>query len=205
MTRSGAHGVFAEGVRALLGVQVGHVAPLAVGDRRVMSGIRKTPVTGRVPVARLGLDGDEQADLSVHGGLAKAVYAYPIEHYAFWQARRRANGLPDDLAYGTFGENLTILGLLEADLFVGDVLRFPDCELRVTQPRRPCYKFAAVMADPQVVRVMVQTGYCGFYLAVDRPGLLEAGQSFDLVAGPRETRLMALFPSVRGSSGEPAA
>ena len=194
MTRSGAHGVFAEGVRALLGVQVGRVAPLAVGDRRVMSGIRKTPVTGRVPVARLGLDGDEQADLSVHGGLAKAVYAYPIEHYAFWQARRRANGLPDDLAYGTFGENLTILGLLEADLFVGDVLRFPDCELRVTQPRRPCYKFAAVMADPQVVRVMVQTGYCGFYLAVDRPGLIAAGQAFQLVAGPRTTPLMTLFP-----------
>ena len=109
------------------------------------------------------------------------------------------------MPYGTFGENLAIQGLLEADLFVGDVLRFPDCELRVTQPRRPCYKFAAVMADPQVVRVMVQTGYCGFYLAVDRTGHLEAGQSFDLVAGPRETRLMALFPSVRGSSGEPAA
>jgi MOSC domain-containing protein YiiM len=197
--------VFAEGVRALLGVQVGRVAPLAVGDRQVMSGIRKTPVTGPVAVARLGLDGDEQADLSVHGGLAKAVYAYPIEHYAFWQARRRANGLPDELPYGTFGENLTIQGLLEADLCVGDVLRFPNCELRVTQPRRPCYKLAAVMADPQVVRVMVQTGYCGFYLAVDRPGHLEAGQSFDLVTGPRETRLMALFPSVRGSSGEPAA
>lgn len=176
-------------------MQVGRVAPLAVGDRQVMSGIRKTPVTGPVTVARLGLEGDEQADLTVHGGLAKAVYAYPFEHYEHWLAVRRARGLPGELPPGTFGENLTIQGLLEAQLFVGDVLKFHGCELRVTQPRRPCYKFAAVMDDPQAARTMVQTGFSGFYLAVDRPGHLEVGQSFELVAGPRQTPLMAL---VRG-------
>ena len=182
----------------LLGVQVGRIASLPVGDRHVMSGIDKRAVAGPVAVVPLGLVGDEQADLTVHGGLSKAVYAYPIEHYGFWRTQRGALGLSDELPFGSLGENLTIQGLLESELFVGDTLRFPDCELRVTQPRRPCAKFVAFMRDPQAARKMVQTGYCGFYLAVDRPGRLEAGQSFDRVAGPRQTPLMALFPSPRG-------
>ncbi len=182
-------------LRQVVGVQVGRVAPLSVGDERVMSGIRKRAVTGPVAVETLGLSGDEQADLTVHGGLAKAVYAYPIEHYEFWRDRRRALGLRDELPNGSLGENLTVQGLIEAELFVGDILKLPDCELRVTQPRKPCAKFTTTMGDLQAARAMIQTGYCGFYLAVDRPGRLEAGQSFELVLGPRQTPLMALFPS----------
>jgi MOSC domain-containing protein YiiM len=108
----------------LLSVQVGRVAPLSIGDQRVMSGIRKRAVAGPVAVEALGLAGDEQADLTVHGGLAKAVYAYPTEHYGFWRERRRTLGLADDLPNGSLGENLTVQGLLESELFVGDVLRF---------------------------------------------------------------------------------
>lgn len=178
----------------LLGVQVGPAAPLAAGEREVMSGIHKRPVTGPVAVSALGLAGDEQADLTVHGGLSKAVYAYPIEHYAYWREQRRALGLEEQLPYGSLGENLTVQGVLEAELFVGDALRFPDCELRVTQPRKPCYKFAAFFGDPLAPKKMVQSGYCGFYLAVDRPGRIEAGQTFELEPGPRQTPLMALFP-----------
>ena len=110
--------------------------------------------------------------------------------------RRRALVLPDELSNGSLGENLTVQCLLESELFVGDILKLPDCELRITQPRKPCAKFAAVMGDPQAARAMIQTGYCGFYLAVERPGRLAAGQSIELVPGPRETPLMALFPSV---------
>ena len=178
----------------LLGAQVGPVAALAAGEREVMSGIHKRPVTGPVAVNALGLAGDEQADLTVHGGLSKAVYGYPVEHYAYWREQRRVLGLADDLPYGSLGENLTVQGVLEAELFVGDVLRFPHCELRVTQPRKPCYKFAAFFGDPLAPKKMVQTGYCGFYFAVDRPGSIEVGQAFELVAGPRQTPLMALFP-----------
>lgn len=176
----------------LLSVQVGRVEPLTVGDLSVMSGIRKRAVAGSVAVAALGLVGDEQADPTVHGGLAKAVYAYPIEHYGFWRDRCRTLGLSGELPNGSLGENLTVQGLLESELFVGDVLRFPDCELRVTQPRKPCHKFAAVMGDPQAARAMIQSGHCGFYLAVDRPGSLESGQTCELVAGPRKMPLMAL-------------
>jgi MOSC domain-containing protein YiiM len=182
----------------LLGVQVGPAVPLQAGERVVISGIHKRPAAGPVVVGTLGLAGDEQADLTVHGGLSKAVYGYPIEHYAYWREQRRSLGLADDLPYGSLGENLTVQGVLESGLFVGDVLRFPDCELRVTQPRKPCYKFAAFFGDPLAPKKMVQTGYCGFYFAVDRPGRIEAGQSFELIAGPRETPLMTLFPKASG-------
>lgn len=179
----------------LLGVQVGKAEPLQAGDRSVLSGIRKSSVTGQVAVQALGLAGDEQADLTVHGGLSKAVYAYPIEHYDFWREQRRALGLSTELPFGSLGENLTTEGLLEQSLYVGDKLRFPDCVLRVTQPRKPCFKFVAVMGDPQAARKMVQTGFCGFYLAVVTPGSIAAGQSFELIEGPLETTLMTLFPS----------
>jgi MOSC domain-containing protein YiiM len=105
-----------------------------------------------------------------------------------WRDRRRALGLSDELPTGSLGENLTAEGLLESELFVGDVLRFPDCERRVMQSRKPCNKFAAVMGDPQAGRAMIQSGHCGFYLAGGRPGSLEAGQSFELVAGPTSPR-----------------
>jgi MOSC domain-containing protein YiiM len=185
----------------LLGLQVGGVAPLTAGDRVVMSGIHKRSVAGPVAVGRLGLAGDEQADPTVHGGLAKAVYAYPSEHYEFWRTQRRALGLAADLPFGSLGENLTVQGVLETSLYVDDTLRFADCDLRVTEPRRPCYKFAAFFGDPQAPRKMVQTGFSGFYLAVERPGLLEVGEAFELVPGPRATPLMALFPSPRRGTG----
>ncbi len=176
----------------VLGVQVGKVAPLQVGDREVMSGIRKRAVSGIVGVTSLGLAGDEQADLTVHGGLAKAVYAYPVEHYEYWRVQRRALGLADDLPYGSMGENLTLTGVLEEALHVGDLLRLPHCVLRVTQPRSPCHKFVAAFGDREAGRKMIQTGFRGFYLAVDAAGHVEAGQEIELVPGPRETRLASL-------------
>ena len=101
----------------------------------------------------------------------------------FWRERKRAWGLPDELPFGSLGENLTISGLLEESLYVGDVLDLPDCSLRVTQPRFPCYKFTAVMGRVQAARSMMRSGFSGFYLAVDRPGTLAAGQSFTADAG----------------------
>ena len=163
--------------------------------RTVLSGIGKRPVEGTVAVGKLGLAGDEQADLTVHGGLTKAVYAYPVEHYGYWREQQQLIGRsPEALQYGALGENLTISGLLEQDAYVGDVLRFPDCVLRVTEPRKPCFKFVAATGDRQAARKMIETRYCGMYLAVDQPGTICAGQTFDIVPGRRETPLLALFP-----------
>jgi MOSC domain-containing protein YiiM len=154
-------------------VNVGRPRELAVGDRAVLSGIVKRPVDGRVRVGLTNLAGDEQADLSVHGGPDKAVYAYPAEHYDRWRSELRR----DDLSPGWFGENLTTEGLLEDDVAVGDVLRIGSALLEVSQPRVPCFKLAARMDDPAFARPFLKSGRVGFYLRVLEQGELGAGDA----------------------------
>jgi MOSC domain-containing protein YiiM len=177
----------------ILSIQVGSAKPMKIGERKVLSAIHKTPIEGQVKVNRLGLEGDEQADLTVHGGLSKAIYAYPSEHYSYWSEQKAALDLVADLPFGSMGENLTLSGLLEKELFVGDALHFPDCVLHVTQPRQPCFKFNAVMGDKLAAKKMAQTGFCGFYLSVVAGGSLRPGDSFKLVAGKRQTLIHSLF------------
>ncbi len=180
----------------LLGIQTAQARHLQIDGRSILSAIHKQPQAGAVAVQPLGLQGDEQADLSVHGGLDKAVYAYPSEHYPFWQAERAQAGVAQEdarLAFGSMGENLSLAGVLEADVWVGDVLRFAHCELRVTQPREPCFKFNAVMGYTGAVRAMAKSGFCGFYLAVNQSGELLAGESFELVSGPRRLSIPQAF------------
>jgi len=180
----------------LLSVQVGQARRVNIHGRAVLTAFHKQAVTGKVPVQPLGLQGDEQADPSVHGGLDKAVYAYPSEHYPFWQAQRAAAGLTgidDALPWGSLGENLTLAGVLERDVWVGDILRFANCALRVTQPREPCFKFTAAIGLPTAARLMAQHACCGFYLAVEVPGTLAAGEPFELVAGPRRLDIVQMF------------
>lgn len=180
----------------LLSLNVGVLQPLTVGGRSVLSGIAKRPREGPVAVRALGLDGDEQADPTVHGGVAKAVYAYPCEHHRFWQTVRAQAGVAawgEALPPGLFGENLTTEGLLENQVWIGDVLRFPDCDLAVSEPRFPCDKFNAVMGFPHAAKLMTQSAWCGWYLAVRVPGTIEAGQDFTVVPGPREVGIAELF------------
>jgi len=172
-------------------ISVGPAAPLTtLGGRSVLSGIAKTPVPGPVAVRPLGLQGDEQADLEAHGGLRKAVYAYPQEHLPFWVAQRREHGVaPFDapLAPGFIGENLLLSGLLEEALWIGDTLHFDgsDCVLRVTWPREPCYKLGAVMGFARAAQVMARSGKTGFYMAVDQVGSLRAGMVITVTPGQR--------------------
>ena len=175
-------------------VNLGTARLIRMGGRSVLSGIGKTAVSGPVTVQRLGLAGDEQADLSIHGGLDKAVYAYPAEHYAFWQAERQARGVSlfdEPLPPGFMGENLTVRGLLEHEVFVGDRLHFPDCVLRIAAPREPCFKFTTVMGFALAGRAMAQAGCCGYYLSVVEPGSLCAGQQAWLEPGQRGLSIQA--------------
>jgi MOSC domain-containing protein YiiM len=177
---------------ALCSVNLGRAQPLLAGGRKVLSGIGKRAVDGPVAVGRMGLVAnglaDEVADLSVHGGLDKAVYAYPQEHYTFWQAARRTHGISlfdEALPAGFMGENLTVSGLLEHQVYVGDVLQFAQVALRVAAPREPCFKFNAVMGFAQAAKLMVTERRCGWYLSVDTPGTLTAGEAFALLPGQR--------------------
>jgi MOSC domain-containing protein YiiM len=180
----------------LLSVNLGAAINIASAERPVMSAIGKRAAKGAHMLRSTGLVGDEQADLTVHGGQDKALYAYPHEHYALWQSMRTQALRPsadEPLPMGAFGENLTLSGVLENALWVGDQLRFPNCVLVVSQPRLPCFKFNINMGFSHAVKMMVQSGTCGFYLSVLEGTSLEAGQTFNVKAGPRELSIPELF------------
>ena len=164
----------------LLSVQTGHTAPL--GPEEVPSAFVKTARQGPVAVMRLGLDGDEQADLSVHGGPEKAVYAYADLHYPQW-----AEQFPDLASHfhgGAMGENLTVSGLEESDICVGDVHQAGSALLQVCQPRQPCFKFALRHNNKYLPKAMVRNGFSGWYYRVLRVGELEAGDKLILQDRP---------------------
>jgi MOSC domain-containing protein YiiM len=148
----------------------------------VPSAFRKQRVEGAVQVGTLGLAGDEQADLTVHGGPEKAVYAYSKEHYAAWSGEFPEHR--DKLIAGAFGENLTVAGMLERDLCVGDVHRIGSALLQVCQPRQPCFKLALSFADPRMLRAMVRSGRAGWYYRVVENGQIQAGDVIQLEERP---------------------
>jgi MOSC domain-containing protein YiiM len=161
----------------VLSVNVGRPQDIEWRTETLQTAIYKAPVSGSVAVARLNIAGDQQADLSVHGGPEKAVYAYPSEHYAFWREKLPGVALP----WGSFGENLTIEGLLETAVRVGDVLRIGTTELVVTQPRMPCFKLNVRFQRPDMVKRFMRSGRSGFYYAVLKEGHVGAGDPIDLV------------------------
>ena len=144
----------------------------------VATGIFKEPVPGPVMLRTLNLDGDRQADLTVHGGISKAVYAYPLEHYEFWRRE-----LPEmELPYGMFGENFTTTGLLEDEVNVGDRFRVGQAELMVTEPRLPCYKLGIKFGRADIIRKFLQSRRTGFYFAVLKEGQVQAGDALELLS-----------------------
>ena len=161
----------------LVAASVGGPREMSWQGRTILTSIFKTPVSGRVRVGRLGLDGDEQTDLSVHGGPDQAVYAYPSEHYAAWRVE-----LPEaDLPWGAFGENFSTEGLLEGDVRIGDTFRIGTAMFYVTRPRFPCYKLGARFGRTDMVRLFQQSGRSGFYLAVMREGEVGAGDPIERI------------------------
>ena len=180
----------------LLSLNVARASAVQINGRRVMTAIAKRAVDGRRAVLPLGVEGDEQADLSVHGGPSKAVYAYPSEHYAFWRTVRAQAGVSlwdEPLPPGSLGENLTVAGVQENAVWIGDLFRFPDCVLAVSEPRYPCFKLAAAMGFKHAAKLMAQSGWCGWYFAVREAGTIASGETFELMPGPREVGIAELF------------
>jgi MOSC domain-containing protein YiiM len=161
----------------LLSVNVGLPRELEWNGKIIRTSIFKQPVTGRVRVARLNVEGDQQSDLTVHGGPEKAVYAYPSEHYPFWRGELARM----DLAWGVFGENFTTAGLLEETLHIGDRVRIGSAEFVVTQPRMPCFKLGIRFNRSDMVKRFLRSGLTGFYFAVLKEGEVGAGDSIELL------------------------
>lgn len=161
----------------VVSLQVGLPREVQWRGRRVRTGIFKEPVEGPVMLRRLNLDGDRQADLTVHGGLTKAAYAYPSEHYEFWRGELPAMELPS----GMFGENFTTEGMLEGEVNVGDRFRIGGAEVVVTGPRVPCYKLAVKFGRADILKRFLLSRRSGFYFAVLREGLVKAGDAIERV------------------------
>jgi len=159
----------------LLSIQVGLPRKVQWQGRTVTTGIFKERVEGPVMLRTLHLDGDGQADLSVHGGPTKAVYVYPVEHYQRW--RREFPRM--DLPHGMFGENFTIEGLLESEVNIGDRFRIGSAEVMATAPRLPCYKLGIKFGRPDILKKLLATRYTGFYCAVLREGEVRAGDKIE--------------------------
>jgi MOSC domain-containing protein YiiM len=164
----------------IISIHVGKVAPL--GDEGVPSAFVKQATAGPVAVTTLGLAGDQQADLRVHGGPDKAVYAYAAFHYSAW--RREYPQHEKLLVPGGLGENLAIENMVEADLCVGDVHSIGTARLQVCQPRQPCFKFALRFNDEELPKAMVRNGRAGWYYRVLRPGVISADDQVAMVDRP---------------------
>ena len=175
----------------ILSVNVGQPRELQLDGRVVVTSIFKAPVQGRLCVRKHNIQGDRQADLRVHGGPNKAVYAYPSEHYTYWNLQ-----LPGaELGWGAFGENLTLLGLTEEDAQIGDRYQVGSSVLEVTQPRMPCFKLNLRFKRSDMVKRFWASGYSGIYFAVHREGELESGDKIRLLH--READSLSIADVVR--------
>jgi MOSC domain-containing protein YiiM len=160
----------------LLAVFAGKPQTISIDGRETSTAIYKSPVTGPVMVRTLNIDGDQQGDLTVHGGVDKAVYCYPVEHYDTWSAE-----LKRALDRGTFGENLTVSGFLEDTMHIDDVIELGSATLQVSQPRYPCYKLGHKMGDQRFIKRFQQSERSGFYCRVLQEGMIEAGDTMRVV------------------------
>jgi len=162
--------------------------------QEIRSAIIKSPMSALsepnpVMAHHLGIDGDEQANLKVHGGIEKAIYAYPLEHYAFWKdclVKENRLHLGQELQHGSFGENLTTEGFVEAEVYIGDIWQIDKTVMQVTEFREPCFKFNIKMNYSGAAKIMVQSGYSGWYLKVIEPGMIMAGSQIKVKPGPRK-------------------
>lgn len=162
----------------VISINVGLPREVETQGEIVLTSIFKAPVSGRVRVRHMNLDGDRQSDLSVHGGAQKAVYVYPSGHYAFWRGELPKAELP----WGAFGENVTAEGLREDATYVGDRFRIGSAEFMVTQPRMPCFKLGIRFGRPDMVKRFLQSGRSGFYLSVSQEGDIGAGDPITLIS-----------------------
>lgn len=181
----------------VLSLNVGLPREVPWQGKLVTTGIFKEPVNERLMLGTLNLNGDGQADLKVHGGVTKAVYAYPAEHYTYW--RTEFPGV--DLQWGMFGENFTTEGLLEESVFIGDRFGIGDAEVVVTEPRMPCYKLGLKFGDPGIIKRFLASRRSGFYFAVVREGMVGAGDAVRRISREQQeisvadiTRLYAFEP-----------
>jgi MOSC domain-containing protein YiiM len=188
----------------IISVNVGRPRLVVSNEQPVSTGIYKTPIENHVMLRTLNLDGDGQADLSVHGGPSKAAYAYPAEHYRFWRDELPGMELP----WGMFGENFTTEGLEESTVNIGDRFRIGSAEVMVTEPRLPCYKLGIKFGRTDIIKRFLVSGRTGFYFSVQREGEVGAGDEIGLIGRDENNITVAdihrLYVRGKGDNSDPA-
>jgi MOSC domain-containing protein YiiM len=183
----------------LVSVNVGQPREVETPRGVVLTSIFKTPVSGRIAARGHNLEGDRQADLTVHGGPGKAIYVYPAEHYSPWKAELRGM----ELAFGHFGENLTTEGFQEEEVHIGDRYRIGSVIVEVTQPRMPCYKLALRFGLPDMVKRFWQSGRSGIYLTIVEEGELGSGDTVEQIsADPNRVSVADVVQLFKGTSND---
>ena len=189
----------------LISLNVGLPREVPWHNTVVTTGIFKQPVSGRLALRKLNLDGDRQADLRVHGGEYKAVYCYPVEHYAYWKKELPGHDLP----FAVFGENFTTQGLLEDSVHLGDRFAVGSAEVVVTQPRLPCYKLGVRFGSDEMVKRFLSSARTGFYLAVTREGEVGAGDEISLLSRDPSvvpvSEITRLYVAIHAAPGKAAS
>ena len=183
----------------IVSVNVGMPREVVWQGMTAQTGIFKEPVAGPVTINKLNLAGDKQADLTVHGGPAKAIYAYPAEHYEYWRQE-----VPDvSFPWGKFGENLTTEGLQEDTLYIGDRVGAGSAILMVTQPRMPCYKLALRFERDDMIKRFLKSGRSGFYFSVIEPGEVSAGSKVEILSrDPNRVTVAEIVRLYLGQTGD---
>lgn len=187
----------------IISVNVGLPRLVVSNKQTVSTGIYKTPIENRVMLRTLNLDGDRQADLTVHGGPSKAAYAYPAEHYSYWRDELPGMELP----WGMFGENFTTEGLNESTVNIGDRFRVGSAEVMVTEPRLPCYKLGIKFGRTDIIKRFLVSGRTGFYFSVQREGEVGAGDEIELIGRDENNITVAdihrLYVRSKGNNSDP--
>ena len=182
----------------LLSVNVSEPRSVVHNGQVIQTSIFKEPVSGRVMMREMNIDGDAQADLRNHGGVHKAVYAYPIENYEFWKMELKR----DDFTYGQFGENLTVERMTEDNAHIGDMFRIGEAVVQVTQPRNPCYKLGIKMGSAEFVRTFLQSCRLGIYMRVLEEGEIGVGDAIERIKEDPERMTISEIARLRNIDTE---
>ena len=181
----------------VLSVHVGSLQEMLRNGKKIQTGIFKQPTEGPIEVKQLGLEGDQQANKKLHGGVYKAICVYPSEHYDLWKEELRK----PDLSFGDFGENLTTVGLMEGDICLGDRLRIGSVEIVVTHPREPCITLNARLDTKDLSARIRKSGRSGFYFSVEREGIIKNGDFIEYIN--RDENRVTVSDFNRIINGEP--
>lgn len=174
----------------VVSLNVGKVKEVTYDGKTIRTGIYKKPIQEPLEAKGINIEGDDQGNRKTHGGIDRAIYSYPMEHYSYWKKQYPTKELP----FGMFGENLTTEGLLEKDVKVGDIFKIGTTKIMALQPRMPCYRLGYKFDDEKIIDKFLETDYCGIFYRIIKEGKLQVGDEINLIkSDPDSMTIVEIF------------